>query len=303
MKPTLLVLAAGMGSRYGGVKQIDPVGLNGEALIDFSIYDALEHGFDRIVFVIRREIEGEVRQFFSGKFEERAEVLYVYQDLADLPGNYEVRAVREKPWGTAHAVWAARDVIRKPFAVINGDDFYGRDAFGVIAEYLDGMSSQSEDYTMVGYTLVNTLSENGTVSRGICDVDEEGYLTGIEEHTKIGRDEKGVIRSWDESGQIRATFTGQEICSMNMFGFAPPVMEHIGVGFSAFLESRGTEPKSEYYIPGVVQERIAEGSSRCRVLSSTARWFGITYREDKEGVVESVRQLQNDGTYPAPLWA
>ena len=302
MKPTLLVLAAGMGSRYGGVKQIDPVGIDGEALIDFSIYDALQHGFDRIVFVIRREIEEDVRGFFSGKFEGKAEVAYVYQELADTPGEHRLSAVREKPWGTAHAIWAARREIRKPFAVINGDDFYGRAAFGVMGEHLGAMGGESSEYAMVGYVLENTLSEHGTVSRGICQVDEEGYLTGIEEHTKIGRDEEGRVVSWDESGAVRATFSGGEICSMNMFGFSPAVMAHIEEGFSAFLDEKGEEPKAEYYIPTLVQERINAGRSRCRVLTSDARWFGITYREDKPRVVDAVRALQNEGHYPAPLW-
>jgi NDP-sugar pyrophosphorylase family protein len=302
VKPTLLVLAAGMGSRYGGVKQIDPVGINGEALIDFSIYDALQHGFDRIVFVIRREIEGDVRQFFSGKFEGKADVAYVYQELADLPGDFEVSAVREKPWGTAHAIWAARAAIRKPFAVINGDDFYGREAFGVMGSHLSEMAVDSPDYAMVGYVLENTLSEHGTVSRGICDVDEKGYLTGIEEHTKIGRKEDGSIGSWNDRGERIVEFSGKELCSMNMFGFGPEVMGHIEEGFSAFLRDRGKNPKAEYYIPTLVQDRIRAGESRCRVLTSDARWFGITYRQDKPRVVDAVRELQSAGVYPAPLW-
>lgn len=291
-----------MGSRYGGVKQIDPVGINGEALIDFSIYDALQNGFDRIVFVIRREIEADVRQFFSGKFEGRADVEYVYQELADLPGEFEVSAVREKPWGTAHAIWAARKAIRKPFAVINGDDFYGREAFGVMGTHLSQMAVDSSDYAMVGYVLQNTLSEHGTVSRGICDVEESGYLTGIVEHTKIGRKEDGTIGSWNDSGELVASFTGKELCSMNMFGFSPEVMGHIEEGFSDFLRNRGTDPKAEYYIPSLVQDRIDAGVSRCRVLTSDARWFGITYRQDKPRVVDAVRELQTGGVYPAPLW-
>ncbi|MFP4300926.1 MAG: NDP-sugar synthase [Spirochaetaceae bacterium] len=302
MKPTLLVLAAGMGSRYGGVKQIDPVGTNGEALIDFSIYDALQHGFDRIVFVIRREIEEDVRHFFSGKFEKDAEVAYVYQELSDLPGDFEVSAVREKPWGTAHAVWAARKAIRKPFAVINGDDFYGREAFATLGNHLAGVSSDSTEYSMVGYVLENTLSEHGTVSRGICEVNDEGYLTGVVEHTKIGRTDDGTIGSWDERGELVATFTGKELCSMNMWGFSPAVMGHIEEGFARFLREKGRQPKSEYYIPTMVQDRINGGSSRCRVLSSDAQWFGITYREDKPRTVEAVRELQATGVYPAPLW-
>lgn len=291
-----------MGSRYGGVKQIDPVGTNDEALIDFSIYDALQNGFDRIVFVIRREIEADVRQFFSGKFEGKAEVAYVYQELPDLPGGFEVSVVREKPWGTAHAIWAARKAIRKPFAVINGDDFYGREAFGVMGSHLSQMSVDSSDYAMVGYVLENTLSEHGTVSRGICDVDENGYLTGIEEHTKIGRKDDGTIGSWNDSGELLANFTGKELCSMNMFGFSPEAMAHIEEGLSNFLREKGTNPKAEYYIPTLVQDRIDAGASRCRVLTSDARWFGITYREDKPRVVDAVRELQTSGVYPAPLW-
>ena len=302
MNPTLLVLAAGLGSRYGGVKQIDPVGITDEALIDFSIYDALQHGFEDVVFVIRREIEEDVRRFFTGKFEGEASVRYVHQELSDLPGEFEASAGREKPWGTAHAIWAARKAITAPFAVINGDDFYGQDAFSVMADHLRAMERESSDYAMVGYILEKTLSEHGTVSRGICDVDTDGFLTGIEEHTKIGRDDSGRIVSWDEKGGVRAEFTGREICSMNMFGFAPTVMEHIEEGFSRFLRQKGQNPKSEYYIPTLVQDRISQGKSRCRVLTSEARWFGITYREDKPRVVEAVRGLQSEGEYPAPLW-
>lgn len=305
MKPTLLVLAAGMGSRYGGVKQIDPVGVRGEAIIDYSIYDAIQAGFDRVVFVIRREIEAEVRQFFSGKFEDRIRVDYVYQDLRDVPEGFSVPRERTKPWGTAHALLSAREVIRAPFAVINGDDYYGRPALVAMAEYLSMLPLESTDYAMVGYRLDRTLSEHGTVSRGIVTHDDEGWLKTIEEHTKLewSRDEKGVVASLDDQGGLRARFTGSEPVSMNLFGFAPPAMGQFGRMFARFLELHGSEPKSEFYIPYGMSLLRERGEARMKVLRSDSEWFGVTYQEDRPRVVERFRSLVEAGVYPAPLWS
>ena len=312
MKPTLIVLAAGMGSRYGGVKQIDPVGVRGEAIIDYSIYDAIQAGFDRVIFVIRREIEADVREFFSGKFEDRLRVDYVYQDLADVPDDYPVPPERAKPWGTGHAVLAARDVVDAPFAVINGDDFYGRPALVAMADYLSHLSPDSTDYAMVGYRLDRTLSENGTVSRGIVTHDGEGWLQTIQEHTRLEPREGAVsgdrdggdraVASLDEAGEVKAWFSGAEPVSMNLFGFAPPAMEQFTREFSGFLLRHGKEPKSEFYIPYGMNLLKEKGEARMRVLRSDSEWFGVTYQEDRPEVVARLRALVDAGTYPAPLW-
>lgn len=306
MKPTLLVLAAGIGSRYGGVKQIDPVGVNGEAIIDYSIYDAIRSGFDRVVFVIRREIEADVRAFFAGKFEDRLRVDYVYQDLHDVPGGFPVPPDRGKPWGTGHAVLSARDVIEAPFAVINGDDFYGRSALAVMARYLEDLPRESTDYAMVGYRLDRTLSENGTVSRGIVTHDGEGWLQSIEEHTKIEArtPEDGAMRvaSLDEQGGVKRWFDGSEPTSMNLFGFAPPAMEQFQREFAGFLAAHGTESRSEFYIPYGMNLLREKGEARMKVLRSDSEWFGVTYQEDRPDVVARIRALVAAGDYPAALW-
>lgn len=306
MKPTLLVLAAGMGSRYGGVKQIDPVGVAGEAIIDYSIYDAIQAGFDRVVFVIRREIEADVRQFFAGKFDDSLRVDYVYQDLLDVPDSFPVPPARSKPWGTGHAVLAARGVIDAPFAVINGDDFYGRSALSTMADYLSGLSSRDTDYAMVGYRLDRTLSENGSVSRGIVTHDTEGWLRSIEEHTRLEPrptpEGKRRVASLNEDDTVRAWFDGTEPTSMNLFGFTPAVMEQFLREFSSFLNAYGREPKSEFYIPYGMNLLKDKGDARMKVLRSDSEWFGVTYQEDRPGVVERLRTLVEEGAYPAPLW-
>jgi hypothetical protein len=302
MKPTLLVLAAGMGSRYGGVKQIDPVGVSGEAIIDYSIYDAIQAGFDRVVFVIRREIEEDVRSFFAGKFQDRLRVDYVFQDLDDTPGSFVVPPERSKPWGTAHAVLAAREVIDAPFAVINGDDFYGREGLRTIADYLQSLSPDSTDYAMVGYRLDRTLSDNGTVSRGIVTHDERGWLKTIEEHTRLESRGEGRVASLAEDGSVRAWFNGDEPVSMNLFGFAPPAMEQFHRTFAEFLAEHGHEPKSEFYIPTAMSAVQKKGEARMKVLRSNSEWFGVTYQEDRPIVVERIRALVEEGVYPEALW-
>ena len=301
MKPTLLVLAAGMGSRYGGVKQIDPVGPSGEAIIDYSIYDAIQAGYDRVVFVVRKEIEADVRDFFAGKFPSHVKVDYVHQELSDVPGGYPVPAERTKPWGTAHAVLAARDVIDAPFAVINGDDFYGRDALTTMSAYLQTLSANGTDYAMVGYLLNKTLSDHGTVSRGIVSHDQEGWLQSIVEHTKLeARD--GKVASLSDDGEVHTWFTGEEPTSMNLFGFTPNAMDQFMAEFSSFLDQFGTQPKSEFYIPYAMNQLKEKGLARMTVLRSDAEWFGVTYREDRPGVVERIAALVDAGEYPRSLW-
>ncbi len=302
MKPTLLVLAAGMGSRYGGVKQIDPVGPSGEAIIDYSIYDAIRSGFDRVIFVIRREIEADVRAFFADKFDGTIRADYVYQDLSDVQGAFTVPAQRAKPWGTAHAVLAAREAIDAPFAVINGDDFYGRSALATMADYLSAAPADGTDYAMVGYRLDRTLSANGTVSRGIVLHDDAGWLTSIEEHTKIAA-EGDVVISRDDGGAERARFDGSEATSMNLFGFTPRAMRQFEDEFAGFLAAHGTEPKSEFYIPYAMNLLKEKGKARMKVLRSDSEWFGVTYREDRPAVVRRVRELVDAGAYPGALWS
>lgn len=301
MKPILLVLAAGMGSRYGGVKQIDPVGPAGEAIIDYSVYDAIRAGFGRVVFVVRREIEGDVRDFFAGKFDDTLPAEYVIQDVKDVPPGFDVPEGRTKPWGTCHAVLAARKVMDAPFAVINGDDFYGRPALTAMAEYLKGQEPDGTDYAMVGYRLDRTLSEHGTVSRGIVS-ERDGWLESIVEHTKLRRDGEGVV-SLDDSGALRAEFTGGEATSMNLFGFTPAAMVQFEQEFASFLRESGGEAKSEFYIPFAMNRLKERGEARMRVLRSDSEWFGVTYQEDRPEVVSRIRALVDRGEYPESLWA
>lgn len=285
-------MAAGMGSRYGGIKQIEPVGLSGEAIMDYSVYDALRAGFGRIVFIIRREIEADIREFIGGRFEGRAEVRYAYQERDMPPG-------RTKPWGTAHAVLCARSEAVSPFTVINADDFYGRDAFRVMARYLESPDRDTADFAMAGYRLGNTLSEHGSVSRGICTVDPEGFLVSIEEHLQIEKTRRGIV---SRSGDSETSLTGGETVSMNMFGFTPRIFPLLEREFSLFLENRGDDPAAECYIPAVVGTLVSSGEARVRVLPSSASWFGVTYQADKAVVQEGIRRLVRAGEYPERLW-
>ncbi|MDR2589285.1 MAG: nucleotidyltransferase, partial [Spirochaetales bacterium] len=288
MKPALVVMAAGLGSRYGGIKQIEGVGLAGEAIVDYSVFDALRSGFGKIVFIIRREIEEDFRAFARGRFT-GCDIRYVYQEVDGLPPGFSAPAGRVKPWGTAHAVLAARPEADCPFALINADDFYGRDAFRLMGEWLSGADYSAADFAMIGYRLSNTLSENGSVSRGICWA-EGGFLLSVEEHTKIektGREEGPAIVSRRESGNI--PLTGSEIVSMNMFGFTPRLFPLLEGEFRAFLETRGDSLTAEWYIPFAVNALIDRGEARMRVLPSSAAWFGVTYREDKPAVQAGIR--------------
>lgn len=299
-RTTLVLLAAGMGSRYGGVKQIDGVGPNGEAIIDYSIYDALQAGFTDLCFVVRPEIEEAVREFFAGKFDRSVGVSYVHQELSDIPGGRTVSAQRSKPWGTAHAVYAARSAVETPFAVVNADDFYGRDAYRQIHGFLDGSSVSATDYAMVGYRLADTLSPNGTVSRGICERDEQGFLQSIEEHKQIEQSGDRVIDTLADGSTVE--LSEDDLASMNMFGFTPAVFPQIETSFGEFLDEHGEEPKSEFYIPTLMTALIRAGRARMKVLSTTSHWFGMTYKEDKESVQASIRSFIEQGEYPRRLW-
>jgi dTDP-glucose pyrophosphorylase len=295
-KKTLLVLAAGMGSRYGGLKQIDAVGPGGETIIDYSVYDAIRAGFDQLVFVIRRDIEQAFKETVGTRFEKRIGVKYVFQELDGLPSGFVLPVHRKKPWGTGHAILMAADVIHGPFGVINADDFYGADSFRQLAAHL---RPGNPDYAMTGFILRNTLSEFGTVARGLCQSDG-GHLesvreiVGIEKHGATARYKNGT-------GEMHA-LTGDEIVSMNMWGFNPTIFDHLRQQLTEFLKTRGSDEKSEFYIPSVVNTVILGGTERVRVLPTHASWFGVTYREDRPIVVEGIRQLIREGEYPERLW-
>ena len=299
-RTTLVLLAAGMGSRYGGVKQIDGVGPNGEAIIDYSIYDALRAGFTDLCFIVRAEIEDDVREFFNGKFPDSVGVSFAIQSLDDLPGGRSVPVERSKPWGTAHAVYAARSKVTTPFAVVNADDFYGRDAYKTLQAYLAALSADETDYAMVGYRLDETLSEHGTVSRGICRKDSDGFLQTITEHKKIARKGDQIVDALDDGSEV--ALQPDDVTSMNMFGFTPAVFDQIDEQFSLFVDRNGTDPKSEFYIPNLMTELIVASTAQMRVLSTTSQWFGMTYREDKDAVQARIRSFVDSGIYPSRLW-
>lgn len=282
-----------MGSRYGGLKQIDAVGPSGETILDFSVYDASRAGFGQIVFVIRRDIEDAFRQSIGARFEQRIPVKYVFQEIDDLPPGFTVPAGRTKPWGTTQAVLAAAEVIHEPFAVINADDFYGQESFQSLSRHL---LTESSGYAMIGFILRNTLSEFGSVARGISAVDENGYLASVVEVTGIERD-SGEIKA---AGGIR--LSGDEIVSMNMWGFTPRVFDQLRAYFESFLEANSLDQRAECYLPNAVNSLIHSGESRVRVLPTSEAWFGVTYREDRPRVVESIGRLVSSGVYPKRLW-
>jgi len=295
--PTLLVLAAGMGSRYGGLKQIDPVGPSGETLMDYSIYDALRAGFRKVVFVIRADIENAFRLTIGARFERKVDVDYVFQELDALPAGFLVPQGRTKPWGTTQAILAAAEAINSPFAAINADDFYGADSFRVLADHLRAAAA---DYAMVGFTLRNTLSEFGTVARGICEKDNQGFLASVVEFTQIARDGSGA-KSADPAGNV-VRLTGNEIVSLNLWGFTPGIFAQLREVFEEFLGEHGSDLRSECYLPNSVNRLIASGYARVKVLSTGDAWFGVTYRDDRARVVENIRQLVLAGRYPQKLW-
>lgn len=301
MKPTLLVLAAGMGSRYGSLKQMDGVGPHNEAIIDYSVYDAIRAGFGKVVFVIRHSFAGEFQEVFSSRrFGHRIDVEYVFQELDALPQGLVVPEGRTKPWGTNHAVMMAAGSIHEPFAVINADDFYGAEAYRVIGDYLSQLAGVENRYCMVAYDLSKTLSANGTVSRGICTVDEAGNLASMVERTQIERLPNGQIVYHD--GGADEPLSEETPVSMNLFGFTPDYFVHSQEFFPVWYDANKENPKAEYYIPTVVNRLIAAGTSTLRVLRSEAQWHGITYKEDKPALSAAIERMVAAGKYPEKLW-
>ncbi len=298
MEKTLVLLAAGMGSRYGGLKQLDQLGPHGETLMDYSIFDALRAGFTRIVFIIRHDIEEEFKRVVGSRYDHVVDVAYAFQSLEDLPAGFTAPAGRTKPWGTGQAVYAARNLVRTPFAVINSDDFYGADGYRKLAEGLD--SAARDEFCMCGFFLRNTLSENGSVSRGICSLNADGTLKDVVEHTRIERVNGKILSTLEDGSQVE--FTGSEVVSMNMWGFQPSLFGELERLFRAFLEEHSSELKSEFYIPFVADRLIQEGRARVKVLTSADTWFGVTYKEDKPVVQNGLRALVEAGVYPENLF-
>jgi len=301
MKPTLLVLAAGMGSRYGGLKQLDPMGPHGETVLDYSVYDAIRAGFGRVVFVIREDFAEAFKQGIGARFADRVQVDYVFQCLDDLPAGFSVPPGREKPWGTSHAVRASRHAVHEHFAVINADDFYGRDAYVRASAFFSSLPAQTtNEIAMVGYPLENTLSDHGHVNRGICKVDEKGFLTNVEEYLKIERESDGHVRGNALDGN-RHVIPAGSLVSMNFWAFGPAFFGMLEEAFVRFLNEAGTQMKSECYIPTIVDALIHGGHAHCPVLQTTSPWFGMTYPDDKPYVVASIRKLIALGAYPEQL--
>lgn len=295
--PALLVLAAGIGSRFGGLKQMDPIGPNGEIIIDYSIFDALRAGFGRIVLIVKPELEEPMREHFRGVFGRDFAPEFVVQELSMVPPGYSVPEGREKPWGTAHAVWCARSALGESFGVVNADDFYGADAYRVLFGRLSQLPTG--ECCLVGFPLLPTLSVHGTVSRGICDVGPDGYLRSVVEHLKVALgDGKALSMSADGASRDLPT---DSLASMNMWGFDPSIFPLLGEGLRRFLDGRGTEPKSEMLLPSFVDELARAGKTKCSVLRTTSRWFGMTYKEDKEKVAGEIRDLISSGEYPERL--
>ena len=303
MKPTLLLLAAGMGSRYGGLKQLDGLGPNGETIMDYSIYDAIKAGFGKIVFVIRKDFEKDFKEKILSKYEGHIPAELVFQSLDSLPEGFTVPEGREKPWGTNHAVMMAKDVIKEPFCVINCDDFYNRDSFMVLGKFLAELPENAKNtYAMVGFRVGNTLSENGTVARGVCSTDENGLLTTVVERTEIMRVD-GKVCYKDEQGRWVAIADNTPV-SMNMWGFTPDYFEYSEAYFKEFLadEKNRTNLKAEFFIPLMVNKLVNDKTATVKVLDTTSKWFGVTYSADREGTVERIQSLVNEGVYPAKLF-
>ena len=300
MPQTLVVLAAGMGSRYGGLKQIDPMGPSGETILDYSVFDSLRAGFSKVVFIIRPDFEADFRNNVSSKFEHLVDVEYAFQTLDKLPSGWSIPVGREKPWGTTHAILCAADVVKENFAVINADDFYGQESYAVLNNELSSVDSFANTFSMVGFTLRNTLSDHGSVARGVCTTSENGLLTHIDEMTNLSREGSGALYTRDDGSVL--SLTGDEPVSMNMWGFTPRLFDHLDRVFQEFLRTSGTELKSECFIPLTVGQLITEKHVTCKVLRSNSTWFGVTYKEDKEIVQGSIAALVEKGKYPQSLW-
>jgi dTDP-glucose pyrophosphorylase len=299
MKPTLLVLAAGMGSRYGGNKQLDQVGPSGETIIDYSIFDAIRAGFGKIVFVIRRDLEEQVKERFVTKLTGKIDVDYVFQEITNLPEGVKVAPDRQKPWGTSHAILVTREKIKEPFGVINADDYYGVESFKILRDFLVN-DRDPDNYCIVGYKLGNTLSDHGHVNRGVCRVDKKGFLEGIVETRQIERAKDGAVAPGLEGKPVH--FTGNEIVSMNLWGFKPSCFHFLGDEFRNFINRSGMDLKSELDIPTSVDKFVKNGQITIQVLMSNDHWFGVTYREDKPFVVENISRMVREGIYPSSIY-
>jgi len=301
MKPTLLILAAGIGSRYGGLKQVDGVGPSGEAVLDYSIYDAIKAGFGKIVFVIRKDIYNDIKEVFIDKWKDQIEIEYVFQELNALPDNYSVPEGRIKPWGTAHAIWVAKDKIKEPFCVINADDFYGANSYNLASVFLSDMDSLLDGkYCLVAYILKNTLSEFGYVSRAECSIDEENNLESVIERLKIKREGDKVIYH-AEDGRL-VNIDENTAVSMNMWGFMPSLFNHLDDHLNEFLKENASSLKAEFLLPNVIDYLIKNNIIQLPVLKSNEKWFGMTYPEDRPDVQARLNQLVKDGRYPSPIW-
>ena len=301
MSLSLLILAAGMGSRYGGLKQLDPMGPSGETVMDYSVFDAMRAGFDRVIFVIRKDFENEFKNVIARRYENKIDMAFTFQDLNDLPGNFTPPSERIKPWGTGHAVYAARQLLTEPFAVINSDDFYGRDSYAQIAAYLKNPPpANTVRGCIASFQLSNTLSENGFVSRGICSDDGNGHLAKVVENTKIHRKDGVIVSEMDDGSEI--ILTGNEPASMNSWGFMPEIVDELEKLFTGFLQEKGNELKSEFYLPFVVDSLIRSGKAEISMLHSRDSWFGMTYKEDRPMVQRALAKLVESGAYPEKLF-
>ena len=309
MKPTLLVLAAGMGSRYGGLKQMDGLGPSGETIIDYSIYDAVHAGFGKVVYIVREYFREQFEQTVKEKYShvlcpdgEKLQFQFVTQELDKIPARFTLNPERQKPWGTAHAVLMAKDVIHEPFVVINGDDFYGRDSFRIAGDWCRAHENSQNVYAIVGFELDHTLSESGGVSRGICHYDEAQHLTNVVEHHNVQVEADGVLRGENSVTGEKVELQAKDLCSMNMWCFTPDYFGKSAKIFERFLEQNINEPKKEFYIPFAIDNIIRSGEGKCDVLSTASQWFGVTFKEDRPGVVAKFKALADEGVYPTPLY-
>ncbi len=308
MKPTLLVLAAGMGSRYGGLKQMDGLGPNGETIIDYSIYDAVQAGFGKVVYIVREYFKEQFEQVVKEKYSNvkcldgtPLQFDFVIQELNKIPAKFTLNPERQKPWGPAHAVLMAKDVIKEPFAVINGDDYYGKESFKIIADWLMDHENTTGQFAIVGFQLDNTLSESGGVSRGICTADAEGQLTHVEEHHEIAKAEDGNVYGNNSKGE-KVMLDSKALCSMNMWGFTQDYFTKSEAIFESFLEQNINELKAEFYIPFAIDSMIKDNSAQTELLSTPSHWFGVTFKEDRPGVVAKFQEFADKGIYPTPLY-
>ena len=300
MKPTLFILAAGMGSRYGGLKQLDGLGPNGETIMDYSVFDAMRAGFGKVVFVIRKDFEEDFRKVVLSKYADHVPCEVCFQGIDNLPEGFTRNPERTKPWGTNHAVLMAKDLIHEPFMVINADDFYGKESFEVMAKFLLDVNGQEGKYCMAGYRVGNTLSEHGTVSRGVCATDKMGFLTDVVERTAIENKDGHIVFPDENGNEVEIPFDTP--VSMNMWGFTPEYFKYTEEAFKAFLTENAQELKAEFYIPTLVNDMIKSGKATCQVLDTTAKWFGVTYADDRQMVVDKIQALVDAGVYPNKLF-